>query len=270
MLLRKPKNHTIVDMYKGWCASVLKSNKNYFDEHDTQVRWKGIRRVYERTIVATAIVSEQTTGEANGKNRAFQTINKNWEPATVKVYKNGVLLTNNLKNGNRDYYLVPGKHTIIMLNAPEYGDLITTDYKFYNHTLIMSYMMFRYIIETYNKYAADALIEGHRFSLGSRLGYLFPARIERYFTHPKIDVVSTIHARKKEKGHPAIYFTTPDYCMIKWCKYYDNDNDSFYIFVTSKTKMRKDFSKSNRDNPFLKNNYKFYPVEEKTYQSKSA
>ena len=78
--------------------------------------------------------------------------------------------------------------------------------------------MFRLIIELYNKYAATALIEGHRVDLGAKLGYLFPARIERNYNVPRCDVVATLSVRKEDSTHPAIFFTDGDYCIIKWQK----------------------------------------------------
>lgn len=191
MLQRKPKNHTVVDMYKAWCAQQLKEHSNYYDGYDKYIRsaaWCGrIRTIYKKE---------------DGKE-----------------------------------------------------------------VMVMSYTMFRLIIEMYNKYAADAIIHGHRFDLGSKLGYLFPARVERSFGRPRFDVVATVQTRKKDPTHPAIYHLTPDYCMVKWQKYYKTKNESVYTFITAKHTFRSDFSMANKKNPILKTNYKFLPLQRTQQQS---
>lgn len=185
MLQRKPKNHTVVDMYKAWCAQKLKEHPNYFEKYDNFTRsasWCGrIRVIYKKE---------------NGKE-----------------------------------------------------------------VMVMSYAMFRLIIEMYNKYAADAIIHGRRFDLGSKLGYLFPARVERSFARPKFDVIATMQTRKKIPDHPAIYHLTPDYCMVKWQKYYQTKNESVYTFITARHTFREAFSTANKQNPILKTNYKFLPLQ---------
>ncbi len=185
MLQRKPKNHTVVDMYKAWCARELAAHPNYFEKYDNFTKsaaWCGrIRVIYKKE---------------NGKD-----------------------------------------------------------------VMVMSYTMFRLIIEMYNKYAAEAIIHGHRFDLGSKLGYLFPARVERSFTRPKFDVVATVHKRKIDPTHPAIYHLSPDYCMVKWQKAYKTPNESVYTFISAHHTFKKDFSMANKNNPILKSNYKFLPLQ---------
>lgn len=181
MLQRKPKNHTVIDMYKAWSAGQLKENSNYFARSDRQVRIKGIRIIYK-------IVDRRPV-------------------------------------------------------------------------LVMSYIMFRLIIEMYNKYAAEAIIHGHKFDLNGGLGYLYPARIERSFSRPKFDVISTCQTRKTIPDHPPIYHLSPDYCMVKWQKYFKTRNESVYTFITAKESFRKDFSIANKKNPILKTNYKFIPLQ---------
>lgn len=258
MLLKKPKSHTIVDMYRAWMAKALKENPDYFTEQDTQVRWKGIRIVYQKTDIPTMIDREYIKVEA-GNTRAFQTIHKDWVPNSIEVTRNGKLLSR--KGGvDKDYYIVPGKHMIVMTEPPKPTDIISVRYAFYDHQMIMSYIMFRYILETYLKYGADAIIEGHRFDLFGNLGYLFAARIERSFKISKINVYATLEKRKEDPTHPVVYYTSPDYCRIKWHKKYRTRNESVYTFITAKTKLRKDFSDSIKNNPVLERNYKFYPI----------
>lgn len=185
MLQRKPKNHTVVDMYKAWCARELKEHPDYFEKYDNftkSARWCGRIRV---------------------------------------IYKK-----------------VAGKEI-----------------------MVMSYIMFRLIIEMYNKYAAEAIIHGHRLNLGSKLGYLYPARIERNFSRPKIDIITTMQTRKKIPDHPMMYHLSPDYCMVKWQKLHMIKNESVYTFITARHSFRQSFSEANKKNPILKTNYKFIPLQ---------
>lgn len=191
MLQRKPKNHTVVDMYKAWCAQLLKDHPDYYDKYDNYTKsgnhWGRIRVIYKK----------------------------------------------------------------------EKGQEI----------MVMSYTMFRLIIEMYNKYAAEAIIHGRRFDLGSGLGYLFPARIERNFRRLKFDVISTMQTRKKIPDHPPIYYLQHDYCMVKWQKLYRTKNESVYTFITAKQTFRREFSAANKQNPVLKTNYKFIPLQKNQQQS---
>jgi hypothetical protein len=65
MLQRKPKNHTIVDMYKAWCAEILQ-DPNYYSEHDATVRRWGIRVIFQKVNTPTVINKEVVKGEFDG------------------------------------------------------------------------------------------------------------------------------------------------------------------------------------------------------------
>jgi hypothetical protein len=260
MLQRKPKNHTIVDMYKAWCAEILQ-DPNYYSEHDATVRRWGIRVIFQKVNTPTVINKEVVKGEFDGINRVFQTAHKHWVKDSLVVYKNGKVQTNTPGDPNKDYYSVPLNQVIMMTTPPKATDMITVNYQYYEHEMVMSYTMFRLTTEAYNRYGCEFLIRGDKFELGSNLGYLFPARIERNFRNPKVDVVATVNIRKKDPTHPAVYYTSPDYCMIKWHKNYRTRNETVYTFVTAERGFRKDFSKSNRENPLLQVKYKYYPVQ---------
>lgn len=121
--------------------------------------------------------------------------------------------------------------------------------------LVMCYTQFRLIIETCNKYAAEHIIQGRRLDLGSKLGHLFAACIERSFVRPKVDVISTIQLRRSEHDHPAVYHTDDYYIRIKWRKNRKIKNETVYTFVTASKTFKKDFSQANKTNPLLKTNY---------------
>jgi hypothetical protein len=150
---------------------------------------------------------------------------------------------------------------------------ITIIYKIENgkQVMVMSYTMFRLIIEMYNKYASEAVIQGHRFDLGGRLGYIYPARIERHFSSLRCDIVATKRARKTEPNHPAVFFTDSDYCIIKWQKLHQVRNGTVYEFKPAKHTMAHNFYTALRLNPMLKSNYKFCAYKYYTpQQQKSA
>lgn len=132
--------------------------------------------------------------------------------------------------------------------------------------VIMTYSLFRKVIEMFNTYAGEALIEGEFIQLHKRLGYLHGRRIERNFTNPKVDVISTVQARKTDPTHPAIYHLDEDYCRIGWQKSHLTKNESVYDFVPASHSLRAKFSATLKSNPILKFNYTYYPL----LKSKSA
>lgn len=130
---------------------------------------------------------------------------------------------------------------------------------------IMNYGLFRTIIELYNRRAIEFIIEGYELNLGSSLGYLFPATVERSFSRPKVDVHATLVARKKEADHPPIYFMTQEYSLVRWRKRSRLRNESVYVFRSAgsgkKCKnlgLKRSFSKALVANPILSYNYKYY------------
>lgn len=127
--------------------------------------------------------------------------------------------------------------------------------------VVMTYALFRNIIETYNNYAAQAVIEGAAFSLGNKLGYIHGRRIERDFNRPKVNVIATVKARRipGQETHPAIYHTDEDYCRIGWAKLHRIRNESVYSFVPASHTFKDRFSQSLMKNPVLKFNYTYYP-----------
>lgn len=180
MQIVKPRNHTVINVYKAWCQQKIKEESTYVLEYDAYYKRDGIR-----------------------------------------------VLLQVLPSGNKK--------------------------------VIMTYALFRKVLETYNQMAVDHIIEGGRFELGNRLGYLEAKRVERNFNHPRINYIATQRARRIEPEHPAIYFTDEDYCAIAWVKSHQIKNESVYSFVPANYSFRDKFSKTLTANPILKYNYKYYP-----------
>lgn len=126
-------------------------------------------------------------------------------------------------------------------------------------TVVMTYTLFRKVLEVYNQHAAEAVIHGSRFNLGGRLGYIHGRRIEYNFRRPKVNIIATVQARKTEPDHPAIYHTEDDYCRIAWQKYHRIKNESVYSFSPASHTVRDKFSQTLKANPVLKSLYKYYP-----------
>jgi hypothetical protein len=179
MQLRKPKNHTVIDMYKAWCKIALQGNSKYYKKYDYRMKMTGCPIIY---------------------------------------------------------CLEEGKEV-----------------------MIMSYTMFRLIIETYNKYAGEAIIEGQRFTLGAQLGYIAGGRMERNMNKIRCDMVATRRAREIDPTHPAIFYTDPDLYLIWWTKLHKIKNETVYTFVPAKHTLQAQFYRAIAANPILKTNFRYYP-----------
>lgn len=185
MPIIKPRNHTVIDIYKSWCNQKIKEDNIYVLEYDAYYKRDSIR---------------------------------------------------------------------VLLQIRPGGD----------RKVVMTYALFRNILETYNKIGVEHVIEGGRFEIGNRMGYLEAKRVERNFNHPRINHIATKRARDKEPDHPAIYYTDEDYCAIAWVKSHQLKNESVYSFVPANYSFREKFSKTLNANPILKYNYKYYPYIPKT------
>ncbi len=179
MQLRKPKTHTVVDMYRAWCKKTLQDNPTYGKKYDYGTK----------------------------------------------------------KTGSPIIFRKEGKEEI----------------------MVMSYTMFRLIIEMYNKYAADAIIHGHNFTLASNLGHIAGSRMERNMDKIRCDMVATREARKIDPTHPAIFYTNPLLYLIWWTKAHKVKNETVYAFIPAKTTFKRDFYRAIKANPVLLTNYKYYP-----------
>ena len=263
---KKPKNHTVVDMYKLWCKEALAEHQDYFGAYDHKIK-TGIQIIYKR-FKSSFVEKEAIEGVIDGINKVFYTKavrayqHSSKRPKTI-IYKNGIKQKGACKH--KDYAICGNK--ITMTDAPKKGDVIEATYSIENNIVVMSYTMFRLIIETYNKYAAEAIIQGESVTLGNNLGYIYPARIERNYNRLKCDVVATIKIRKTDPTHPAIYFTEDDFCMIKWKKFSKLQNEIVYMFKPCNS-LASGFYQQIKLNPILKTLYRYIPYKDYSQYNK--
>lgn len=128
--------------------------------------------------------------------------------------------------------------------------------------VIMTYLLFRMVLETYNVHAGDALISGEFVSIDPKLGSIQAARIERSYINPKVDVIGTVQARRKDPKHPTVYFVDEDYCRLRWRKarVLKEVLLSAYEFIPAKHSLRDRFSRALKANSILKFNYVYCPI----------
>ncbi len=179
MRIVKPRNHTVIDVYKAWCLKKLEEDPSYSLEYDASYRAKGVRVLLQE--------------------------------------KDGI------------------------------------------KKIVMRYVLFRRIIETYNQYGVDLVIEGGELELGGKMGKIIARRVERNFNKPQADIATTLKMRKIEPGHPMIYRTEEDYCRISWVKPKQIPNEKSYSFDPAAGNFKTKFSHSIMANPVLKFNYRFTP-----------
>lgn len=124
--------------------------------------------------------------------------------------------------------------------------------------IVMSYTMFRSIVEKCNKLIVDTLLKGEKFYFGKSLGHIQGSRIERNFNKRIINYTETNKLRA-ETGDKDIkvYHTSDTYCRIAWKKLRTLLNSSVYEFKPTKG-FRKTFSKTLMDNPLLQYTFPLY------------
>ena len=134
--------------------------------------------------------------------------------------------------------------------------------------LKMSWLIWKEIIESYFFKAKNAIIQGETFRLGSNLGKIRGARIQRDFLKPVINWPETfMNKLKTEEGKLIkIYHTEDDYCRIEWVKFGMVPNETSYHFqpagknMVTKKGFRAEFSRALNENELLKYKYKYYPI----------
>lgn len=124
--------------------------------------------------------------------------------------------------------------------------------------VVMSYTIFRSIIEKCNKLISDALLVGEKFYFGHSLGYIEGARIERNFEKKKVNFGETNRMRAQTGDNSiTIYHTDNSYCRISWQKLRTLSNSNIYEFLPAK-KFKNIFSTTLTKNPSLKFLFTFY------------
>lgn len=133
--------------------------------------------------------------------------------------------------------------------------------------LKMSWFIWKETVERFYHKAKYAIISGETLKIGSNLGKIRGARIQRSFTTPKIDWRATKELNMMEGEFlKKVYYTDDDYCRIQWLKYQMVPNETHYCFdpAEKNTKAKKgfkiEFSQALTKNPLLKYKYKYYPL----------
>lgn len=189
MKIVKPRNNTVIDIYKAWCLKKVREDSSLSLVYDTNFKRSGVKVLYQGRV--------------------------------CKPFK------------------LPEKEGKI----------------------IMTYALFRRVLETYNQIACDMIIEGMVLQLGARLGSIKAKRLGRNFNTLRVNYLETKKARAIDSAHPVIYYTDDDYCKLAWTKSHQITNESFYSFTASKYKngLRGKFKRELWKNPMLKYNYWFTP-----------
>jgi len=187
MQIIKPRNNTVIDIYKAWCLKKVKEDPELSLIYDYNFKRSGVKRLYRGRI-----------------------------------------------SRRRSKVIDEGK-------------------------IVMTYALFRRILETYNKMASDMIIEGTQFNLGSKMGSILARRLGRNFNKLQPNFEETRKLRLVEPNHPIVYYTDEDYCKICWKKSCQITNETFYSFDPSNSGLKRKFIDANKANQILKFNYPFYP-----------
>ena len=141
---------------------------------------------------------------------------------------------------------------------------------------VMSWSLWKKIIEEYYFRAKTKIIQGEDFRIGGSLGIIRMIRVERNYEKKTINWGATRKLNKfKPDGKPLlVYFTDEDYCRVGWAKTTRIPNISSYNFTaahrssttdrTSASKgFRQELHRALKMDPSLKYRYKFHPYKRK-------
>ena len=117
--------------------------------------------------------------------------------------------------------------------------------------IVMSYTIFRSILEKCNSLIIQAILTGEKFYFGHSLGYIEGSRIERNFEKKKVNYKATKLLRESS-GNPeaVVYHTDNTYCRIAWKKLRTLANSVVYEFTPAKH-VKNTFSTTLTSNPSL-------------------
>jgi hypothetical protein len=164
----------------------------------------------------------------------------------------------------------------LLADNPEYWSKYNYSLKISNYTIfrkenskvleVMSYPLFKKILQVYFTQAKEIIIMGGEVNLGNQLGCIAPRRVERNFKNKQVNFAATAKQPKDDKGKPTkiIYYMEEDWCRIGWSKGGGVKNIMFYKFEPTPGDMRGggfkyEFSQALIQNPLLKYKYKYYP-----------
>lgn len=145
--------------------------------------------------------------------------------------------------------------------------------------LKISWGFYREITCRFYHEAKAAIIQGETLNLGSYLGKLNAARVQRDFRKPTLDYGETMRLKilGPDNKFVKVYHTSDDYCRISWRKcrfrvkdtkirYYPVQNVAYYRFTPSNENMinkkgfKAEFKKALHADPDLKYRYRYYPL----------
>lgn len=124
--------------------------------------------------------------------------------------------------------------------------------------IVMSYTIFRSIIEKCNKLIVQTLIKGEPFYFGKSLGHIQGSRIERNFSKKRMNYAETNKLRKETGDlNVIVYHTSDSYCRIAWKKVQTLRNSSIYELKPAKG-FRASFSEALVKDPLLQYAFQYF------------
>lgn len=132
---------------------------------------------------------------------------------------------------------------------------------------IMTYELFKSIMNIYFRKAQDAIIQGETLNMLNGVGYIQSVRVERDHSKKAVDWKSSYELGEKNPVTgklKLVYFTDDDWCRIGWQKHGLLNNETAYVFIPSETGssgtgFKNQFVKALKANPLLKFAYKYCP-----------
>lgn len=131
-------------------------------------------------------------------------------------------------------------------------------YKQKNPGTTVNYTFYKYVITEFNKMLTKHILDGNRFNMGHRLGYLKIKKIERTFNNPTIDWGET-NKLIAQGIRQYVYYTDDHYYKWHWDKHMCRvKNKSVYKFMTTggPTGNRRALSQRLKNDEFAYLNYK--------------
>ncbi len=136
---------------------------------------------------------------------------------------------------------------------------------------VITYPQFKEILSEYNTVAGEKIIQGYTLAMGTGLGDIFAARIQRPTSGRRLDRGASFKRRKelKEAGtltneNWKITYTDDDFIMVMWHRGLTTPNIHLYKFKTAGGQPGKGFraklSNAIKTNPALKGIYPFLPT----------
>lgn len=131
--------------------------------------------------------------------------------------------------------------------------------------VVITYKIFKQILSTWFKGAAEYITRGYRLQLGHKLGYIAGRRVERNHANKQVNWKAS-EAKWKRTGvrKDPVYYTDDDWVRVGWQKTRKIKNGYLYRFNPAEGNksgkgFRAEFSAANKADDLLKFRYKYYP-----------